>query len=419
MTQTRSEVSIDPGDGYNPFPIYVSNAMRQQEASKAAVALAETRLENVAHWIEHCDIPDVPQPALVDNVNHQAASITSSAASILKNFIFFFNNLEDSDDCSTDEDEGNDEPLIPPSLFEPEDSTAPNEPSHAFPGALLNSVNHSQSTTAVSNRPAHSISDHESVYKGVSIDAILHAAASQTGEASIRAHSISDAHSVYFSARSIFSSLFSDSTGFQSQNGATWKEELTRTMNSGFGAGAPRTQRRPVMEGRERGGYLPPTRGVGRLGKPPISVPEALLLALRMNSWATELKVQFDKWRVERADLDTELNSRLEDSYIVQPFYEKAHPESRLLGVKHDLKTLEVEMKAYEELELEKGPDVRLALEALQTHHRFMMKTLLKELDEDDNTPYRERSSTTATRPDPRAPITLDQVLKNYKEKKT
>lgn len=60
-----------------------------------------------------------------------------------------------------------------------------------------------------------------------------------------------DNHSIYWSARSILTRLFSDSTGFRSFPGATWREELIRNMNSGFGQGAPTNEYRAVQEGWE------------------------------------------------------------------------------------------------------------------------------------------------------------------------
>lgn len=75
--------------------------------------------------------------------------------------------------------------------------------------------------------------------------------------------SSTDNGSTYYSAQSQFSfrSIFTRSTGKHSQNGATWRQVLTNTMNSGFGSGTR------VREGREKGGYLPPVTGVGRTGK--------------------------------------------------------------------------------------------------------------------------------------------------------
>ena len=56
------------------------------------------------------------------------------------------------------------------------------------------------------------------------------------------ASSIASTQSIYWSARSIVRSVFTDSTGFRLLPGATWKEDLYRSMNSGFGSGAPRDQ---------------------------------------------------------------------------------------------------------------------------------------------------------------------------------
>lgn len=91
-----------------------------------------------------------------------------------------------------------------------------------------------------------------------------------------------DTGSTYYSARSQFSfrSIFTRSTGQRSQNGATWRQALTKTMNSGFGSGTR------VREGREKGGYLPPITGVGRTGKAPAPIPSSMLRALGVKSAA-------------------------------------------------------------------------------------------------------------------------------------
>lgn len=73
------------------------------------------------------------------------------------------------------------------------------------------------------------------------------------------------------------------SSGVQSQIGARWKEDFTNTMNSGFAAGTPRTERRKgVREGRETGvAGMPVVKGVGRTGKAPATVPKAMAEAAR------------------------------------------------------------------------------------------------------------------------------------------
>lgn len=76
-------------------------------------------------------------------------------------------------------------------------------------------------------------------------------------------------------------SLFSDRTGFRSFPGATWREGLIRNMNSGFGQGAPTNEYRAVQEGREGEGFLPLLRGVGRLGRGPISVLQGMADAMK------------------------------------------------------------------------------------------------------------------------------------------
>lgn len=59
------------------------------------------------------------------------------------------------------------------------------------------------------------------------------------------------------------------------------KVMMTATVNSGFVSGAPRSMNyKGVREGREKGGYLPRTLGVGRTGKGPAAVPQSMLRAL-------------------------------------------------------------------------------------------------------------------------------------------
>ena len=68
------------------------------------------------------------------------------------------------------------------------------------------------------------------------------------------------------------------STGVQSQNGATWEGAFSKTANSGFASGTP--WYKGVREGRERGGWLPRIKGVGRTGKGPAAIPTSMLRAL-------------------------------------------------------------------------------------------------------------------------------------------
>lgn len=91
--------------------------------------------------------------------------------------------------------------------------------------------------------------------------------------------------SIYWSLRSFSAStlsLFNLSSGRPSQDGATWEGAIPITNNSGFGpAGTPRTMgNKGVREGRERGGFLPRLRGIGRTGKAPAPVPAGMLKAL-------------------------------------------------------------------------------------------------------------------------------------------
>lgn len=97
-----------------------------------------------------------------------------------------------------------------------------------------------------------------------------------------------DDESAYWSVRSRLSfrsllsgSVFTNSTGARSQYGSTWKQDLILQINSGFASGAPRSENwKPVREGREKGGYLPRIKGVGRTGKGPAPVPKSMLKAL-------------------------------------------------------------------------------------------------------------------------------------------
>ena len=93
------------------------------------------------------------------------------------------------------------------------------------------------------------------------------------------------AQSEYFSVRSTAAATFisqTDSTGLQSQHGATWLGAMAVTMNSGFASGTPRTEnRKGVREGRERETGLLHVRAVGRIGKAPALVPQAMVEAMR------------------------------------------------------------------------------------------------------------------------------------------
>ena len=97
------------------------------------------------------------------------------------------------------------------------------------------------------------------------------------------------------SRRSFTSSLtgsFSYSSGQRSLEGATWRQDLVLTMNSGFGLGSRRIgDNKEVREGRERGGLLPRIRGVGRLGRGPIAVPASMLRALGVKSVGSGLEI--------------------------------------------------------------------------------------------------------------------------------
>lgn len=120
--------------------------------------------------------------------------------------------------------------------------------------------------------------------------------------------------SAYFSAksrrsfRSLFtrSSLFTESTGLRSLEGATWKYDLILTMDSGFGSGSRRIgDYEGAREGREKGGFLPRIKGVGRTGKGPAAVPMAMVEAMGAKSTRGGLSdisegEGFDEQEVER-----------------------------------------------------------------------------------------------------------------------
>lgn len=72
-----------------------------------------------------------------------------------------------------------------------------------------------------------------------------------------------------------------DSTGLQSQRGATWQHSMAYTANSGFASGLPRTMGwKGVREGRERELGLEEMKGVGRTGKRAAPVPDGLIKAV-------------------------------------------------------------------------------------------------------------------------------------------
>ena len=87
----------------------------------------------------------------------------------------------------------------------------------------------------------------------------------------------------YYSAQSTIAETIvsqTDSTGLQSQRGATWQHSMTYTANSGFTSGIPRTMGwKGVREGREKELALGEMKGVGRTGKRAAPVPDGLIRA--------------------------------------------------------------------------------------------------------------------------------------------
>ena len=92
-----------------------------------------------------------------------------------------------------------------------------------------------------------------------------------------------------------------------------------------------------LWRGSERGGYLPRVRGVGNIGKPPISVPKDLLIALKVNSWATELEVQSAKWRQERTYLAKDVVEDWRILFLFSRFTKRRTMRAAFLSIKHGL----------------------------------------------------------------------------------
>lgn len=127
-------------------------------------------------------------------------------------------------------------------------------------------------------------------------------------------------------------------------------------MNSGFGPGAPRDSNyRGVQEGRERGGFLPRLRGVGRLGKSPIKVPEGLVEAAEEKQSDITLS-RFEELSNWMVDMDKELmRSSLADEGP-QPFV--------LNSIRKDLYAVKAEwQKAYKEMHGEQCSDLEGKIE--------------------------------------------------------
>ena len=127
-------------------------------------------------------------------------------------------------------------------------------------------------------------------------------------------------------------------------------------MNSGFGPGAPRDSNyRGVQEGRERGGFLPRLRGVGRLGKPPIKVPKGLAEAAQVKPSEVTLR-RFEELRDWMVDMDKELMSSSLADEGPQPFV--------LNSIRKDLYAVQAEwQKAYKEMHGEQCSDLEGKIE--------------------------------------------------------
>lgn len=89
-----------------------------------------------------------------------------------------------------------------------------------------------------------------------------------------------DLNTEYYDVESV--AARTDTTGLQSMYGATWRQAMVLTANSGFASGTPRTEgRKSVREGREPELGLARLKGVGRTGKGPAPVPQGMIDALR------------------------------------------------------------------------------------------------------------------------------------------
>lgn len=87
-----------------------------------------------------------------------------------------------------------------------------------------------------------------------------------------------DATSEYYSALSV--ACGTETSGIQSQLGAIWRYATTRTANTGFSFGIPRTVGwKGLREGREEGLGQGRNKGVGRTGKRPAPVPDGMIRA--------------------------------------------------------------------------------------------------------------------------------------------
>ena len=73
------------------------------------------------------------------------------------------------------------------------------------------------------------------------------------------------------------------SLGDGSREEPTWRGARNFSTNSGFWSGTSSlASRKGVAEGRQKGGFLPRMRGIGRTGKGPMPVPEGIVKALQV-----------------------------------------------------------------------------------------------------------------------------------------
>lgn len=152
------------------------------------------------------------------------------------------------------------------------------------------------------------------------------------------------------------------SSGQLSQYGATWNEAMERTMNSGFGNGAPRNRDRlMVREGRERGPWLPQLKGVGRTGKGPAPVPLSMLRALGVEE---KYKVETGTMEIagEKAMLP-DLDEMLELSYdeVVDAF-ELDAVDTCLDAINEDLR-MQQSLKRLDVLTADRAENLMIAVE--------------------------------------------------------
>ena len=182
-----------------------------------------------------------------------------------------------------------------------------------------------------------------------------------------------------FSFRSLLSSLMTDSTGKQSQNGATWRHAFNLTMNSGFGSAALRsTGHKGVREGRERevrekGRFF----GVGRTGKEPAPVPISMLEALGVAPVFEDVQMAQKRcWAV----LFTGIR-RVEEMILEWECAEatsKCSLELSRIKKRLDLLFLELDRSViFESNGLQQKPKLKFSWDQFQGYHTTMIQILI------------------------------------------